>query len=45
LFAAEQAKKEVYVQMVKDLIYYFKTLSKTHFVGVVYTNNTRDASV
>ena len=31
--------------MVKDLLYYFKTLAKNHFVGIVYTNNTKDATV
>ena len=30
--------------MVKELLYYFKTLAKHHFVGVVYTNNTKDAA-
>lgn len=45
LFAAESVKREQYVQLVKDLIFYFKTLAKTHFVGVVYTNNTKDATV
>ena len=27
------------------MLFYLKTLSKNHFVGVVYTNNTRDAGV
>ena len=25
-------------------MYYFKTLAKNHFVGVVYTNNSKDVS-
>ena len=45
LFAAVSARKDQYYQMVKDLLFYFKTLSKNHFVGVVYTNNTKDAGV
>lgn len=27
------------------MLYYFKTLTKKHFISVVYTNNTKDASV
>jgi len=28
---------------VKDLLYCFKTLTKKYFIGVVFTNNTKDA--
>ena len=45
LFAGLPTAKPNYFSMVKDLLYYFKTLSKNHFVGIVYTNNTKDASV
>ena len=45
LFAGLSTNKQVYYQMVKDLLFYFKTLAKNHFVGIVYTNNTKDASV
>jgi hypothetical protein len=26
----------------KELLYYFKTLTKKYFIGVVFTNNTKD---
>ena len=45
LFAGVAAKKDHYFQMVKDLLFYFKTLAKNHFVGIVYTNNTKDGTV
>ena len=45
LFAGLASNKQHYYQMVKDLLYYFKTLAKNHFVGIVYTNNTKDATV
>jgi hypothetical protein len=28
--------------MVKELLYYFKSLTKKYFISVIYTNNTRD---
>jgi len=28
--------------MIKELLYYFKCLTKKHFISVMYTNNTRD---
>ena len=31
--------------MIKDLLYFFKTLTKKHFIGVVYTNNTKDVQM
>lgn len=45
LFAGLPSAKQHFSQMVKDLLYYFKTLTKNHFVGIVYTNNTKDATV
>ena len=45
LFATQSTNKQTYYQMVKDLLFYFKTLAKNHFVGIVYTNNTKDATV
>ena len=45
LFAALPGVKAHYYQMIKELLCQFKTLAKNHFVGVVYTNNTKDASV
>ena len=45
LFAGLSTNKQAYYQSVKDLLFYFKTLAKNHFVGIVYTNNTKDASV
>lgn len=45
LFAASSIKRDAFYQSVKDLLFYLKTLAKNHFVGVVYTNNTRDAGV
>ena len=28
--------------MVKELLFYFKNLTKKYFISVIYTNNTRD---
>lgn len=44
LFAQSSPKQQQYFQQIKDLLYYFKNLTKKHNVSVVYTNNTRDAS-
>jgi hypothetical protein len=30
--------------LLKELLFYFKSLTKKHFVSVVYTNNTKDAN-
>lgn len=30
--------------LITDLLYYMKALAKQHFVGVVYTNNTKEAA-
>ena len=42
LFNAVPSKN--YFSLIKDLLYYFKSLTKKHFVGVIYTNNTKDAN-
>lgn len=44
LFAQSSAKQQQYFQQIKDLLYYFKNLTKRHNVCVIYTNNTRDAA-
>lgn len=43
LFAGVQGKHQQNFDMLKELLYYFKSLTKKHFVSVVYTNNTKDA--
>ena len=45
LFAAVPGNKQQYYMMIKELLFSFKTLAKNHFVGIVYTNNTKDAAV
>ena len=30
--------------MVKEILYFFKSLTKKHHIGVVFTNNTKDAN-
>lgn len=44
LFAQSSPKQQQYFQQIKDLLYYFKSLTKRHNISVVYTNNTRDAT-
>ena len=41
LFNGVQAKG--YFGLIKDLLFYFKSLTKKHSVGVVYTNNSKDS--
>ena len=36
---------KAYFSLIKDLLFYFKSLTKKHYVGVVYTNNSKDTSV
>lgn len=43
LFNGVPAKN--YFSLIKDLLFYFKSLTKKHFVGVVYTNNSKDSAV
>ena len=45
LFSAVPNNKQHYFQMVKEVLYFFKCLTKKHLIGIVYTNNTKDASV
>ena len=45
LFASLSSKQQQYFLKIKDLLYYFKNLTKKHNVSVVYTNNTRDANL
>ena len=45
LFATSFGNKQHYYTMIKELLYFFRTLAKNHFVGVVYTNSTKDATV
>ena len=45
LFSAVPNNKQHYFQMVKEVLYFFKSLTKKHLVGVVYTNNTKDANL
>jgi hypothetical protein len=28
--------------MIKELLFYFKSFTKKHFISVIYTNNSRD---
>jgi hypothetical protein len=44
LFNSVPAKPHQYFTMIKELLFYFKSLTKRHFISVVYTNNTKDAS-
>ena len=43
LFSGLTQKNQNHVILVKELLYYFKTLTKKYFIGVVITNNTKDA--
>ena len=40
--ACSNAKAKQLFSVIKELLYLFKTLTKRHFVGVVYTNNLKD---
>jgi len=40
LFAPVPHKQHQYFQLIKELLFYFKSLNKKHFVSVVYTNNS-----
>ena len=33
-----------YFALIKDLLFYFKSLTKKHSVGIVYTNNSKDSN-
>ena len=36
---------ERYQQQIKEVLYYFKCLTRRHHVGVIFTNNCKDAGV
>ena len=40
LFAAIPTKQHQYFQLIKELLFYFKSFTKKHFVSVIYTNNS-----
>ena len=33
------------MSLIKELLFYFKSLTKKYFISVVFTNNTKDARV
>jgi hypothetical protein len=45
LFAGVSPKQQQQFDLLKELLFYFKSLTKKHFVSVVYTNNTKDANL
>ena len=45
LFSVIPQKKDYYMSLVKELLFYFKSLTKKYFISVVYTNNTKDSHV
>lgn len=45
LFATIQGKSQQYYSSIKDILILFETLAKKHHVGIVFTNNTMDATV
>ena len=45
LFNSVPSKPQHYFSLIKELLFYFKSLTKRHFVSMVYTNNTKDASI
>ena len=45
LFNAVPAKPAQYFSLIKELLFYFKSLTKKHFISVLYTNNTKDSAV
>lgn len=42
LFCGIPMKGHQYFQMIKELMYYFKSFTKKHFISVIYTNNTKE---
>jgi hypothetical protein len=42
--ACSNAKAKQMFSVVKEMLFLFKTLTKRHFVSVVYTNNLKDPS-
>jgi tRNA uridine 5-carbamoylmethylation protein Kti12 len=45
LFSAVSSKNNYYASMVKELLYYLKSLTKKYYISVIYTNNTKDGLV
>ena len=47
LFSGIDMKRsnQYYYCLVKELVYYIKSLTKKYFISVVYTNNTKDGMV
>jgi len=45
LFSGITQKNQYYFSLVKELLYYLKSLTKKYFISVVYTNNTKDKHV
>jgi replicative DNA helicase len=46
LFSGIPTKQnQYYFSLVKELLFYLKSLTKKYFISVIYTNNTKDAMV
>jgi len=45
LFSGISTKNHYYSSMIKELLYYFKTLTKKYYISIIYTNNTKDNMV
>ena len=45
LFSGISTKNNYYASMVKELLYYLKSLTKKYYISVIYTNNTKDGLV
>ena len=45
LFSNIPMRGQYYYNLVKEFLYYVKTLTKKYFISVIYTNNTKDANV
>jgi hypothetical protein len=43
LFMGIPQKNNQMVQLMKELLYYFKTLTKKYFICVMFTNNSKDS--
>ena len=45
LFSAAPRNKQNYLDLIKEILFFFNSLTKKHSVCVVYTNNTKDDNV
>lgn len=45
LFSSITNKNQYYFSLVKELLYYLKSITKKYFISIVYTNNTKDSHV